>query len=425
MELGGAAVRRADARSGRAPRELLGVCAGAAGQPLAQFGVLEHGAQRRRPVVGRVRVDQQPGPALGDRGRQAADAGGDHGRPGGLRLERDQAERFVVARHRHHVGGPVHLRQRLPGPRGPPLHLIGQAQLGGELGQPVQVGVRRPAHEHRHDAAGEFRVGPPQPRQAPQQHVGGLGRLYPAHERDHEGLLRQVERLPGPVPVAGGEDVQVHAGVDDLDPPRVGAVVVAQLGGLGSGVGDEEVGLGGDLLLADHARVRLGVVAFGQAGVLDLGEGVEGLHQRHPPPLGGDPPGLPGQPVVGVDEVVVPGGAVRLGPQQSAGEGAQLRGQVVLGQALEGAGRDVVDEHARGRLGRGRLLRAGGAGEDLDLDAAARQLAGGVEDVHVHAAGVTGAGLGERRSVDRHHGDPSDAALPTVGAECRGSPVVQ
>nr|BFF23358.1 hypothetical protein GCM10025732_13230 [Glycomyces mayteni] len=47
------------------------------------------------------------------------------------------------------------------------------------------------------------------------------------------------------------------------------------------------------------------------------------------------------------------GPVVRLGAQEAAGEGAQLRGQVVLGEALEGPGGEVVDEDAGGGLDRG------------------------------------------------------------------------
>ena len=35
----------------------------------------------------------------------------------------------------------------------------------------------------------------------------------------------------------------------------------------------------------------------------------------------------------------------------------------------------------------------GGTGEDLHLDSAPRHLQGGLQDVHVHAAGITGTGL--------------------------------
>ena len=73
-------------------------------------------------------------------------------------------------------------------------------------------------------------------------------------------------------------------------------------------------------------------------------------------------------------------------------------------------------QHAGGEWDGRRQLAAGRAGEDLDLDAAGRQLAGQLDDVDVHAAGVAGAGLVERRGVNRQHRHPlqpqRERALP-------------
>ena len=60
-----------------------------------------------RVVARVVAVDQHAGDAVADRGEQAADGGRDDRRAAGLRLERDQAERLVVAGDDGDVGGAV------------------------------------------------------------------------------------------------------------------------------------------------------------------------------------------------------------------------------------------------------------------------------------------------------------------------------
>ncbi len=71
---------------------------------------------------------------------------------------------------------------------------------------------------------------------------------------------------------------------------------------------------------------------------------------------------------MGVDQVVVTGAVVGPGLHDAVGEGAQLGGEVLLVEALVGAGVDVPDEDAGGQFD-GR--REGGRGrprEDLHLD---------------------------------------------------------
>jgi hypothetical protein len=180
-------------------------------------------------------------------------------------------------------------------------------------------------------------------------------------------------------------------------------VELDQLAGLVARVDDQPVAGFHHLLLADDAAQRLRGVAVGEREVLDLGQGVRGVHERHPPPLGGQPADLPGQPVVGVHDVV-PAGLVRgLDPQDAGGQGAQLGRQVLLGQPLERTGGDVAHGDARRELDDGRQVAAGGAGEDLHLDAEGGQPLAGLDDVDVHATGVAGARLLERRGVHGQH----------------------
>jgi len=137
-------------------------------------------------------------------------------------------------------------------------------------------------------------------------------------------------------------------------------------------------------------------VAGGQGGVLDLAQGVHGLHQRHPPALLGHRAHLARQPVVGVHEVVPAGGVGRLDAQRLEREVADLSRDVGLVELLERARRHVPDQYARGQLGDRRGVTGDGTGEDLDLGAAGGQPLRHLDHVDVQASGVAGSWLVER-----------------------------
>ncbi len=237
----------------------------------------------------------------------------------------------------------------------------------------------------------------------PQQHVGRLQRLQAPDEQQDGRMRGHPEPGARGGRLTGAEHLEIDARRDDIDAGLRGVVELGELRRLGRGVGDEPGGGVDDLLLADDPRRRLGSIALGQRGVLHLGERVGGVDERDGPALGGHPADLTGEPVVRVDGVVVARLVRRLDPHEAGGERAQLGRQIVLAQALVRTGGDVAHQHA-GREGDDRRqLAAGRAREDLDLDAAGRQLAGELDDVDVHAAGVTGAGLVERRGVHRQH----------------------
>ncbi|CAM5564383.1 hypothetical protein STENM36S_05122 [Streptomyces tendae] len=84
------------------------------------------------------------------------------------------------------------------------------------------------------------------------------------------------------------------------------------------------------------------------------------------------------------------------GLHHAVGEGAELGGQVLLGQALVRARVDVPDEDAGGQFDGGREGGGGGPREDLDLDVDRGEALGQLHYVDVHASGVAGAGLVER-----------------------------
>lgn len=99
---------------------------------------------------------------------------------------------------------------------------------------------------------------------------------------------------------------------------------------------------------------------------------------------------------MGVHEVVVAGAVTGPGLHHAVGEGAELGGQLLLGQPFVRARVDVPDEDAGGQFDGGREGGGGRPGEDLDLDVDRGEALRQLHDVDVHASGVAGAGLVER-----------------------------
>ena len=159
----------------------------------------EQPAQRPRPVVRVVPVDQHAADPVADRGDQTADRGGHDRRAAGLRLERDQTERLVVRRHGDQVGGAVERRR---GRR--------RSAAAGTARASADAERRRPARSARSAGPGRCRSGPPtittvrsratarvEPLQRGgrgQEHVGRLERLDPADEGDDVAALRRPSR---------------------------------------------------------------------------------------------------------------------------------------------------------------------------------------------------------------------------------------
>ncbi len=365
-----------------------------------QGRLVDESAQLARVVSRVVALHEEAGDAVAHGDRKAADRRGEHRCPGRLRLYGDQAEGLAVGGHDEDGRGPEPVGELLLAHRRAEPYDIGDAEPGGELLQTLGFGeaaAARAADDRHDDPGAQLRALVEQDRHGPQQDVRGLEGLYAAREERDQGVLREAEAgAGGGAAVGGAEAVEVHAGVDHGDLGGVGRVVPDEFVGLLVGVGDEPVRGGDDLRLADHAGGGLGGVAVGQVGVLDLGHGVHGMHQGDAPALGGEPADVAGEPVVGVDEVVVAGAVAGPGLHHAVREGAQLGREVLLGEALVGPRVDVPDEDARGELDRGREPARRRPGEDLDLDVDRGQALGQLHDVDVHAAGVTGAGLVER-----------------------------
>ena len=159
------------------------------------------------------------------------------------------------------------------------------------------------------------------------------------------------------------------------------------------GVGGEPVGRVDDLSLTDLTAGRFGCVTLGERRILHSRHGVHGVHEGGLPAVGSQPTDLTGEPVMGVDQVEPALGAGGSGAHDARGKGAQLAWEVVLGQALIGAGQDVVDGDPGREFDGGRQASGRGAGEDLDFASSSGQAAGDLGDVDIHATGVAGAGL--------------------------------
>ena len=297
-------------------------------------------------------------------------------------------------------------------------YAAGQAQTGDQPVEPARrahLGPARPAHEHHHQPVRQLRRQAQQRGRGPQHHVGALQRLDPAREDQHDRVRGQSQPPPDVRnSCRGPEHGKVHARADGLHPPGRGAVQLDQLPRLVRRVGHQPVGGRHDLALAPDPDRGLGAVAAGQRQVLDLAQGVHGLHQRNPPALRGHRPHLTGQPVVRVHQVVPAGREVGLGAQHAEGERADLAGQRVLVEFLERPGHHVPDQYPGRELDDRRGVPADRAGEDLHLDAAPGQLPGHLDHVDVEPARVAGARLFERGGVQADRGDPPGGAPVTA-----------
>ena len=111
---------------------------------------------------------------------------------------------------------------------------------------------------------------------------GAFEGLDPAGEHDHQLVRSEADGSSRGGTVAGGEQVGVNAGGHHVDRQRIRAVELGELAGLGSGIGDQPVGLGDHLVLPDQPAARFGLVGIGESGVLHLGQRVSGMHQRDP-----------------------------------------------------------------------------------------------------------------------------------------------
>ena len=154
-----------------------------------------------------------------------------------------------------------------------------------------------------------------------------------------------------------------------------------------------------------------GVSPVGEGVVLDLGHRVHRVHQRHAPAVAGQRADLAGEPVVGVDDVVVAQRLAGLGAQHLAGERAQLAGQLAPWSAprtgRRGCGGPVTPAPASTIGGRAEeVARVKMSTSMPRRGQPPRQL----DDVDVHAARVAGPRLVQRGGVQADHRDARHGA---------------
>lgn len=130
--------------------------------------------------------------------------------------------------------------------------------------------------------------------------------------------------------------------------------------------------------------------------ILDRCQSMSCVDERHTPAIACEPADLPGQPVVRVNQVVVPGLVPRFLTKNSRGECTQLRREVLFVETLERTGNDIAYHHTRCGLTERFIGRGRRTGEYFDLYAAFRQLDGALQNVDVHPARVAHSGLRQR-----------------------------
>src|SRR5207248_5310138 len=143
-------------------------------------------------------------------------------------------------------------------------------------------------------------------REAPEgahQHFEALETLNAAYEQHDFLVWRQAQLCPGLRLRPWAEPIQVDATGDHVD-RRVRLVVPNNLLPVDRGQGDHAVraGHGPPLDLVAHRLLAFGR-RFGDS-VLELGQRVEGAHQRYAPVVGEQQAQTARQPVMAVDEVI-------------------------------------------------------------------------------------------------------------------------
>ena len=172
------------------------------------------------------------------------------------------------------------------------VHAPGQAKVVSQASNPPlfreAVGATGPAHHHQSS------IRTTQSGQACHSDVEAFERLDPAHKRQYRSVVETGDSA-GHGAGARREVGVVDARGDDLDPRRLGAVVVDQLTRLLGAAGQDHVGAPDDLGLGLDSALGFQVTGLG----LDPGQGVEGGGQREVELVLEAVPSHAAQPVVG------------------------------------------------------------------------------------------------------------------------------
>ena len=225
--------------------------------------------------------------------------------------------------------------------------------------------------------------------------IGALQRLDAPDEQQH----RTIEwagraRLRAPAAIARREERVLDSGRDDLDPARGLAVEAEELALLLGAADADRVGAADDLGLGALAPLGLEIAALG----LHLGERVERADERQVELVLDAVADEAAEPVVGVQHI---GGRVVLDVvDHGVAELVDAPTEAVPWPGRTGrrgcARRDGRARPARRRASPGRVRSRVGRALDAGLRERRHQLA----HVHVHAATVARARLGEGRRVE-------------------------
>ncbi len=234
--------------------------------------------------------------------------------------------------------------------------------------------------------------------------LDALERLDPTDEHQ-QWRIAEPEGAAGCRLVARGEQGVFDAGRDDLDPVGLGAVEALELAALGEAVGGDHVAAADHLGLGVDATLRFGVAGHG----LHASEGVEGGDQRQIELVLDPMTGHAREPVVGMHDV---------GAAAGHDVGADLVGEALddVGQRflrqIGIAGGDVDHLDARLDVDDGGQIIGPAPHVDRAVRPPVSQRRDELADVDVHAPRVARSRLGQRRGVQRQHGDASmlDAA---------------
>ena len=281
---------------------------------------------------------------------------------------------------------------------------LAEAEPAQTLAQRRLVAVERLVGVAAHDRQPCRRAARAQARHGVEQGLQALDRRL-SPDVEELRLVAETERGARRRLRARREELGVHAARDDRDARGIGAVVADEMRALHHGGGDDAIGGADDARFLGDAHVGLAVGAVVAGVVLQPPQRVEHLHERHGPPPAQRQAHGARQPVVRVDQVVVGAGSDPEG-LHTVHELVEVLEHALARHGRLRAGRQVHDAHALGQRHDPRDRRVLRAREDVGLHAHARQLAGQLAHVHVHAARLLAAQRGQRTGVHAEHRDP-------------------
>ena len=235
--------------------------------------------------------------------------------------------------------------------------------------------------------------------------------MDPSDEQENRAVVEaEAFAQPCALAPAGAEHGVIDAGGDDLDPRRLRAVERGELQPLFGRGREHQVGALDGLVL--ETRALLGLVVETGFG-LHARERVERRDERTVDRVLEPVTDRAGDPVVGVQDVVVVAGAAHP-VEHGVGERVDEAREVVQRDRTARPDIDVHDTESvldrRDRRGIGVFATR----EDIAFDTRVRESRGQGADVDVHPAAVAGSRLREGRRVNAEDGNPANRHTRTL-----------